>query len=407
VSRFGGAVAAASPRFELRPIAAVVVPPVGGGDTTAPVFAGGPSVSGITSSSAVIGWATNEAATSRVEYGSTPSLGSFTQVSTALVTSHSVTLSGLTPATTYHYRARSSDAAGNEGVSQILTFATPAIGGGGGGGGGGTFIQAFTNNGPHLGNTGPRVSMQNVAGGNLQPGLYQGLRFTTGVAFASSTGTYTFVDCEFAGGGGLVYGWVDRVVNLYHCRIPTSGLSYAENGGYRNWKLIGCFCGDDVGVPIGSGSKQAWRPKGRVEGGWDGGFTSPTNMLCEDTYFRIVGQSSNPDGHEEAVQSLGGNGDIFRRCTFDTYAPYRTINGLPQQTATINYEAANCLWEDCTFRQRNCAYYMIYSDGVNCIFRRCRISMGLAGYYYRGGQTWPYATFQQCTDYDTGAAINP
>jgi hypothetical protein len=57
------------------------------------------------------------------------------------VTNHSVTLSGLTANTTYHYRVRSKDAAGNQAASGDLTFTTAASGGSGGGGGGGVSRQ--------------------------------------------------------------------------------------------------------------------------------------------------------------------------------------------------------------------------------------------------------------------------
>src|SRR5439155_9261119 len=43
-----------------------------------------------------------------------------------LLTAHSVTLSGLTPSTTYHYRVLSTDAAGNPATSGDFTFTTAA-----------------------------------------------------------------------------------------------------------------------------------------------------------------------------------------------------------------------------------------------------------------------------------------
>jgi hypothetical protein len=57
-----------------------------------------------------------------------------------MVTSHSVSLSGLAASATYHYRVRSKDAAGNLASSGDQTFTTTA-GSGGGGGGGGTGRQ--------------------------------------------------------------------------------------------------------------------------------------------------------------------------------------------------------------------------------------------------------------------------
>ena len=63
--------------------------------------------SGVTNSSATITWATNLASSSQVEYGLTTSYGSSTTNNPTLVTSHSQTLAGLAPSTTYHYRAKS------------------------------------------------------------------------------------------------------------------------------------------------------------------------------------------------------------------------------------------------------------------------------------------------------------
>src|SRR6185436_10340311 len=68
----------------------------------------------------------NEAADTQVKYGTTISYGSSSTLNTALVTSHSVSLSGLAASTTYHYRVKSRDAAGNLQTSGDFTFATAA-----------------------------------------------------------------------------------------------------------------------------------------------------------------------------------------------------------------------------------------------------------------------------------------
>ena len=94
-------------------------------DTTAPTISGR-TATNITGSSAQITWTTNEPATSRVEYGLTTAYGSSTTLDPTLVTAHSVALTGLAPNTTYNYRVRSIDAAGNERVSANSTFKTAA-----------------------------------------------------------------------------------------------------------------------------------------------------------------------------------------------------------------------------------------------------------------------------------------
>jgi len=95
-------------------------------DTTPPVISM-VSSSGITSTAATITWTTDEPSTSLVEYGLTASYGSDSE-DAALVTGHSVILSGLTPGTTYHYRVKSRDAWDNEGTSGDNTFTTTASG---------------------------------------------------------------------------------------------------------------------------------------------------------------------------------------------------------------------------------------------------------------------------------------
>ncbi|MFY8199592.1 MAG: fibronectin type III domain-containing protein, partial [Pirellula staleyi] len=82
--------------------------------------------SGITQNSATILWDSNVPATSRVEFGTTASFGSFSPLDSTLVTSHSVSLNGLLPDTIYSYRVLSRNAAGIETVSSTATFRTTA-----------------------------------------------------------------------------------------------------------------------------------------------------------------------------------------------------------------------------------------------------------------------------------------
>ncbi len=92
------------------------------GDTTPPVVS---NVRVIPSStSAVVTWTTDEPSTSQVQYGADSGYGSSTTIDNALVTSHSQTVSGLSPTTTYHFQVRSSDAASNVATSADGTFTT-------------------------------------------------------------------------------------------------------------------------------------------------------------------------------------------------------------------------------------------------------------------------------------------
>jgi hypothetical protein len=92
-------------------------------DITAPAISG-ITTSSITGISAMIRWTTDEVCDSQVEYGTNLSYGSSTQLDTGMVTSHSQVLSGLLPGTTYYFRIKSRDAAGNLSVSDNYLFAT-------------------------------------------------------------------------------------------------------------------------------------------------------------------------------------------------------------------------------------------------------------------------------------------
>ncbi|HYK90654.1 MAG TPA: fibronectin type III domain-containing protein, partial [Acidobacteriota bacterium] len=93
------------------------------GDTTPPVISS-VTATGITASTAVVGWTTNEASDSQVEYGPTTSYGTLTTLNSTLVTSHSQSLSGLLPGALYNFRVRSRDSAGNLALSGNYTFTT-------------------------------------------------------------------------------------------------------------------------------------------------------------------------------------------------------------------------------------------------------------------------------------------
>jgi hypothetical protein len=95
----------------------------GGSDTQPPVIISVASAN-ITVAAATIVWTTNEISNSQVEYGTTSGYGSNTILSGDLVTAHSQILSGLAPGTTYRFRVKSRDIAGNLAVSGDYQFTT-------------------------------------------------------------------------------------------------------------------------------------------------------------------------------------------------------------------------------------------------------------------------------------------
>ncbi len=91
-------------------------------DVTAPVISS-IVIDTITKTSVHISWTTNENSTSVVEFGTSEAYGSVKSDAT-LLTSHSVTVTGLTSATLYHVRVKSEDASTNLATSSDQTFST-------------------------------------------------------------------------------------------------------------------------------------------------------------------------------------------------------------------------------------------------------------------------------------------
>ncbi|MEA3249304.1 MAG: fibronectin type III domain-containing protein, partial [Patescibacteria group bacterium] len=93
-------------------------------DDTPPVISN-VQVTGITGTSATITWDTDESSDSNVDYDTVagPPYGD-TESDATMVTSHSITVIGLTSGTTYHYRVRSGDASSNEAFTADAVFTT-------------------------------------------------------------------------------------------------------------------------------------------------------------------------------------------------------------------------------------------------------------------------------------------
>jgi hypothetical protein len=98
----------------------------GTGGGTGPVISS-VSVSGITTVAGIITWTTDVSATSQVEYGTTTSYGTLTTLDSNMVTSHTVSLSGLATNTLYHYRVHSKNSSGVESISGDFAFQTSSV----------------------------------------------------------------------------------------------------------------------------------------------------------------------------------------------------------------------------------------------------------------------------------------
>jgi peroxiredoxin len=100
---------------------------VGAADVTPPVLSD-PSVSSVTSTTAVISWTSNEVSNTVVNYGTGTSSLTSTATGNSSTTEHSVSISDLTANTTYYYEYCSTDSSGNAACFSGYNFTTGAAG---------------------------------------------------------------------------------------------------------------------------------------------------------------------------------------------------------------------------------------------------------------------------------------
>lgn len=94
-------------------------------DTTAPVISA-ITATALTMTGATITWTTDDPSDSQVDYGPTTGYGTSTTIDAAMVTSHSVPITGLVASTLYHYRVKSRNAASLLTTSSDNTLTTAA-----------------------------------------------------------------------------------------------------------------------------------------------------------------------------------------------------------------------------------------------------------------------------------------
>ncbi|MEK7124587.1 MAG: peptidoglycan-binding protein [Patescibacteria group bacterium] len=95
-------------------------------DKTAPVISA-VAATNITANASTVNWTTNEAAKSKVYYSTATPVDTAVASNVsdnALVTSHSLNLTGLVPVTTYHFLVQSQDSSNNTATSSNQSFTT-------------------------------------------------------------------------------------------------------------------------------------------------------------------------------------------------------------------------------------------------------------------------------------------
>jgi hypothetical protein len=93
-------------------------------DSTPPRIISGPTVSKITTNSAVVSWDTDEASDSAVTYDRAAGKYDFEKTASSLVRNHEITLTDLEPSTTYHFVVQSTDSSGHTIQSKDIAFET-------------------------------------------------------------------------------------------------------------------------------------------------------------------------------------------------------------------------------------------------------------------------------------------
>jgi len=96
-----------------------------------PLLISGLSVSGVSGTGASIAWTTSKPSEGQIEYGPTPAYGASTVLESGESVSHSAVLTGLTPGTTYHFRADAQSGSKPRVESEDAMFLTPAVSSGG------------------------------------------------------------------------------------------------------------------------------------------------------------------------------------------------------------------------------------------------------------------------------------
>lgn len=132
------------------------------GTTTTLLIISDVTISNITDRSARISWKTDKPATSQVEYGTTLTYGSATPPSTQLTTSHSFTITGLKPNTTYHFRVKSKDASGTEVTSADQTLTTRGV------------VAVAAEEGPEVGKRAPDFTLKDIDGRTVKLSDFRG-----------------------------------------------------------------------------------------------------------------------------------------------------------------------------------------------------------------------------------------
>ena len=239
-----------------------------------------PTVSDVTSTSVVISFTSRSAGYGGVDYGTTPSLGSQSAPDYDITTTHSFTLSGLAPQTTYDYRAW--NVLGNHASnSAALTFSTAAT----------AISESDAGAAPDAGGSGGKDAGGADGGGSDSGG---GGSASCGAKSAPIAGrTYHLAPASLGGSDandGLSAGkpWLTpkHAISCGDTILATPSASYVSSSfNSGNWGQVSCPSGDNV----------AWLKCSTFDGCKVTSASSP-GMYVDQSYWGVQGWEATASG---------------------------------------------------------------------------------------------------------------
>lgn len=325
----------------------VVTYTTGGSSNTNP-----PSISSISAgtpgpNSATITWQTNEAATSRVEYGTTNSYGTLSTLNSNFTLTHSVTITGLITDTTYHFAVISTDPYGNTATSSDQTLTTANDGSGDAPSGTAqesSLLSGYT-----------AVPSWNVAGVNYAVGIPSGTTLQDPLSSGNLVPALVSDGCSYDSGDGLITcSGVNNItisgydfslhdglgLNIENAsNIAISGNNFEVGSKLQNPITLqdtvdGATISDNVINGDGLENDQTVG-QGLIEANAYGTITIEYNYL-QNAYSELMVLGNSPDGNSSyTVQynlgmnaGLGANegahGDWVQITSYSGYDPYTT-----------------------------------------------------------------------------------
>ncbi len=326
---------------------------------TAPATAAGPTLSDVRvtvlgATTATIAWSTDVGSDTQVAYGPTATYGSSTTLNTAMVTSHTANLTGLSANRTYHYQVRSRTSAGELTTSPDRTFTTPL---------GATTVGGSTDSSNSNGMNatrfttveGGRVVSMSVNVGAVDPSV---ARRSFQLAIYAASGNVPGALVASSSTGTLVANsWNTAPLTAtlapstsYYLVYNTNGASAAVNN-----------------LRYASGGSSGWRTSGQAFGTWPatfGGFSSQSATFsiyasfASDVTPPTVSLTSPSDGtavsgvvplaataaDDSGIGSVQFKVDSVNVGPVDTTAPYTAswdTTGLLDGTRTITAVATD------------------------------------------------------------------